>query len=140
VTPVQPIANIERPSQVLVAEDQEDVRTLVERVLTRAGYRVTLAENGAQALQKVAEMGTALDLLITDYDMPHARGDVVARAARERRADLPVLLISGFTSEGWPTDLVQAPHTVVLEKPFSAQSLLEAIERAVSGVSASPHS
>ncbi|WP_291157831.1 ATP-binding protein [Gemmatimonas sp. UBA7669] len=140
VTPVRPIASIERPSQVLVAEDQDDVRTLVERVLTRAGYRVTLAEDGAQALQQVADMGNALDLLITDYDMPHARGDVVATAARERRADLPVLLISGFTSEGWPAELVQAPHTVVLEKPFSAQALLEAIERAVSGASASPHS
>lgn len=137
---VRPIASAARPSRVLVAEDQDDVRALVERVLTRAGYRVTPAQDGAQALQQIEEMGDALELLITDYDMPHARGDAVARAARDRRNDLPVLLISGFTSEGWPSDLVQTPHTVVLEKPFSAQVLLEAIERAVSGGPAIPRS
>jgi signal transduction histidine kinase/CheY-like chemotaxis protein len=140
VTPVQPLTSITRPSHVLVAEDQADVRSLVERVLTRAGYRVSLAEDGAGALQQVSQMGSALDLLITDYDMPHERGDVVAKAARAGRADLPLVLISGFTSEGWPTDLVQSAHTVVLEKPFSAQALLEAIDRAVSGGSATPHS
>jgi signal transduction histidine kinase/CheY-like chemotaxis protein len=140
VTPVRPMTSVERPSQVLVAEDQADVRTLVERVLTRAGYRVTLAEDGARALQLVEEMGSTLDLLVTDYDMPHERGDVVASSAREQRGDLPVVLMSGFTSEGWPVDLVQSPHTVVLEKPFSSQALLEAIDRAVSGGSATPRS
>jgi len=140
VTPVRPPASFTRPSQVLVAEDQADVRTLVERVLTRAGYRVALAEDGAAALQQVTQLGNTLDLLITDYDMPHERGDVVASTARAGRADLPVVLISGFTSEGWPTDLVQSAHTVVLEKPFSAEALLEAIDRAVSGGLAPPRS
>jgi signal transduction histidine kinase/ActR/RegA family two-component response regulator len=113
--------------RALVAEDQPGVRLLMQRMLTRAGYDVVVAEDGRVALALAQEMGESLGLLVTDYDMPHVRGDVVATTIRASRPMLPVVLMSGFTSDGWPADLVGAPHTVVIEKPFSNQSLLQAI-------------
>ncbi|MBL0939041.1 MAG: response regulator [Gemmatimonadaceae bacterium] len=132
VTPVHRASPADRPFRILVAEDQPEVRSLVERVLVRAGYVVTLASDGAEALSMAKALGDRLDILVTDYDMPHHRGDAVAHAIRQLHHDLPLVLMSGFTSEGWPTDLVDSPHTVVLEKPFSSQALLEAIDRALS--------
>jgi signal transduction histidine kinase/ActR/RegA family two-component response regulator len=113
--------------RVLVAEDQPEVRLLMQRMLTRAGYDVVVAEDGRVALALAEEMGASLGLLVTDYDMPNVRGDVVAATIRASLPTLPVVLMSGFTSDGWPADLVEAPHTVVIEKPFSTHSLLQAI-------------
>jgi len=113
--------------RVLVAEDQPEVRLLMQRMLTRAGYDVVVAEDGRVALSLAEAMGETLGLLVTDYDMPHVRGDIVATTIRANRPTLPVVLMSGFTSDGWPAGLVGAPHTVVIEKPFSTQSLLQAI-------------
>ena len=114
--------------RVLVAEDQPDVRRLMQRMLTRAGYEVVVAEDGRAALARAEEMGESLGLLVTDYDLPHLRGDIVAATIRASHPTLPVVLMSGFTSDGWPADLVGTAHTVVIEKPFSTQSLLEAID------------
>jgi len=116
------------PGRVLVAEDQPEVRVLMQRMLSRAGYEVVVAEDGRAALARAEEMGESLGLLVTDYDMPHLRGDIVAATIRASHPTLPVVLMSGFTSDGWPADLVGTAHTVVIEKPFSTQSLLEAIE------------
>jgi CheY-like chemotaxis protein len=121
--------------RVLVAEDQPDVRALVHRMLTRAGYSdVVLAEDGQAALARAEEMGESLGLLVTDYDMPHVRGDVVAQTIRATRPTLPLVLMTGFASDGWPADLVGSPHTVLMEKPFSVESLLSALESAQQAV------
>lgn len=68
-----------------------------------------------------------IDVLITDYDMPHVRGDAVALAFRAMNPALPIVLISGFTRDGWPTALLASAATVVMDKPFSAQELLSAV-------------
>lgn len=116
------------PLRILVAEDQPEVRLLMHRMLTRAGYDVVVATDGREALQRAEEMGDSLGLLVTDYDMPALRGDVLAATLRATRPTLPVVLMSGFTSEGWPADLVAAPHTVVVEKPFTTHTLLAALD------------
>jgi CheY-like chemotaxis protein len=124
-------ARAEAPSpslRVLVAEDQPEVRLLMHRMLTRAGYDTVVATDGREALRLAEEMGDALGLLVTDYDMPHLRGDVLATTLRATRPTLPVVLMSGFTSEGWPAELIGSPHTAVVEKPFSTQALLAALD------------
>lgn len=117
--------------RVLVAEDQPDVRVLIQRVLERAGHQVLLAVDGTEALAMADRHGAALDVVITDYDMPGLRGDQLALTLRERQRQLPIVLMSGFASEGWPRELVDAAHTALLEKPFSPDSLLRAIHDAV---------
>ncbi len=117
----------EAPAHVLVAEDQPEVRNLLERVLTRAGFHVTAVENGQEAIAANASRTHPIDVLITDYDMPHVRGDAVALALRAANPELPIVLISGFTRDGWPAELLASAATVVMDKPFSAQELLSAV-------------
>lgn len=117
-------------ARVLIAEDQPEVQKLLQRVLTKSGYTVEMAGTGNEALTRGLELGASLSVLITDYDMPGLRGDTVALALREQYPQLPVVLMSGFTSEGWPAELASAPRTTVVEKPFTTYSLLQAIEAA----------
>jgi len=140
--PQAPEATVEAPSQtssatplgavgrVLIAEDQPQVQLLLQRVLTKAGFAVEVASTGSEALARGVAIGPSLSVLITDYDMPGLRGDAVALALRERNPRLPVVLMSGFTSDGWPAALAESPHTAIVEKPFTAQRLLDAIASA----------
>jgi signal transduction histidine kinase/ActR/RegA family two-component response regulator len=113
--------------RVLVAEDQPEVRLLIKRVLERAGYTVLLAANGNEALHLAQSAPDSALVLVTDYDMPGLRGDELALALRAQWPALPVVLMSGFTSEGWPTELVSSPGVALVEKPFSPDSLLQAV-------------
>jgi CheY-like chemotaxis protein len=113
--------------RVLVAEDQPEVRLLIKRVLDRAGYTVLLAADGNEALHLAQSAPASALVLVTDYDMPGLRGDELALALRAQWPALPVVLMSGFTSEGWPTELASAPGVALIEKPFSPDSLLQAV-------------
>jgi CheY-like chemotaxis protein len=128
-----PVMGVAAPLRVLVAEDQPEVRSLIERVLTRAGYAVVMAPEGHSALALGHEMGSTVGVLVTDYDMPGMRGDLLAVALRAQRPELPVVLMSGFASEGWPAELVNAPHTALVEKPFTPQQLTQAVQAACEG-------
>lgn len=129
------VASIVRTGvRIIVAEDQPEVRQLVARVLSRAGYEVRAVDNGADAIAEAMAFGDSLGVLITDYDMPGCRGDAVARALRARHPELPLVLMSGFASEGWPTDLATSPNTIVVEKPFAARQLLESVSQLLSQV------
>jgi len=116
--------------RVLVAEDQPEVQLLLRRVLTSAGFSVDVASTGREALARGLELGASLRVLVTDYDMPEGRGDEVALTLRKAYPNLPVVLMSGFTSQGWPAGLAESPHTAIVEKPFAVQDLLHAIEAA----------
>jgi signal transduction histidine kinase/CheY-like chemotaxis protein len=120
-------AQVTTPVRIVVAEDRPEVRTLVERVLTRAGYSVTLAANGQAALEHFNDAARLPEVLVTDYDMPGVRGDVLATTLRARYPELSIVLMSGFTSEGWPAELVSSANTTVVEKPFSPNALLQAV-------------
>lgn len=117
--------------RVLVAEDRAEVRTLLERVLSRAGFSVTVVSNGQEALEAIAS--ATPDVLVTDYDMPGMRGDVLATTARSRYPAMAMVLMSGFTRDGWPAALVSSPNCAVVEKPFTASSLLRAVHAARTG-------
>ena len=120
--------------RIVVAEDQPEVLALIERVLSRAGYAVTGAANGQAALELFNDPANLPDLLVTDYDMPGLRGDILATTLRTRYPELSLVLMSGFTSEGWPVELVSSANTSVVEKPFSTHDLLHAVQLARHGV------
>ncbi|WP_461413577.1 ATP-binding protein [Gemmatimonas sp.] len=113
--------------RVLVAEDQPEVRLLIKRVLERAGYAVQLAADGNTALHMALSQLDSSLVLVTDYDMPEVRGDELALALREQLPTLPIVLMSGFASDGWPASLVGSPGVALVEKPFSPDSLLQAV-------------
>src|SRR3954453_24240217 len=92
-SPPQPMPAA-RPLVVLV-EDEELIRRLLERVLESAEYEVLVAANGEQALRMMDKRVGEIAVLLTDLVMPGMSGLDLARAARERQPDLPVLCMSG---------------------------------------------
>ena len=82
-----------RGETALVVEDADAVRVLTGRILYSAGYQVIPAENGVTALERL----DAADVLVTDVVMPGMSGVELATAARERRPELPVVFVSGYT-------------------------------------------
>lgn len=121
-----------RPAQgnemLMLVEDEAAVRSVSARLLRNNGYVVCEAVDGADALRQMH--GNKLDevsLLITDVVMPHMGGPELARALRERRPTLPVLLVSGYSESGIPQDLMRTPGTIFVEKPFSTDALLGAV-------------
>ncbi len=126
-----------RGETALVVEDADAVRVLTGRILYAAGYQVIPAESGAAALEKL----DAADVLVTDVVMPGMSGVELAAEARERRPDLPVVFVSGYTAneriapEG-------DPATAFLAKPFDGDDLLRAVRATLDGAARTraPHS
>ena len=83
-------------ARILLAEDDTATRALLARALTADGHTVTEAEDGQAALQAMAGAPSAVDVLVTDVDMPGLDGIALAQQARGLKSDLKVLLISGF--------------------------------------------
>jgi two-component system, cell cycle sensor histidine kinase and response regulator CckA len=84
---------------VLLVEDEASVRVLITRVLQRAGYRVLVARNGAEALVRAEQLSTRLDLLLADVVMPEMSGREVAALLHARQPDLEVIFMSGYTDD-----------------------------------------
>ncbi|MEM1230653.1 MAG: ATP-binding protein [Pseudomonadota bacterium] len=107
---------------VLVVDDDNSVRAFLHQALTRAGFAVALASNGAEALQACRIVTP--DVLITDIVMPGTRGDRLANQLCEQLPGLHVLYISGnaaFTDGS----VVATPRCRFLQKPFRTEDLLE---------------
>ena len=106
-----------RSGTALLVDDEEFVRLTTADMLGDLGYRVIEAASAEDALALIAA-GTAFDLLVTDHLMPGMTGTALARAAREHRASLPVLIVSGYADvEGIAPDLPR------LTKPFRKSDL-----------------
>jgi PAS domain S-box-containing protein len=112
---------------ILLVEDEPLVRTTTRYQLERAGYRVLEAGSGAEALECSARFPGHIDLLLTDLSMPGRDGRDVARKVRATRKGIAVLVMSAHDVTG----LAQRAPAAVLQKPFTAESLLSAVRSAL---------
>jgi two-component system, cell cycle response regulator CpdR len=122
-----------RPTTILVAEDDEAVRTFVRAVLEQAGFAVETRPDGRAAGDLFAADPNRFDLLLTDVIMPHATGVELAARVRQIRPDLPVLFMSAFTGGAGLIPEPLPPHEALVEKPFTVATLLEAIRGLLDG-------
>jgi DNA-binding response OmpR family regulator len=108
---------------VLLVDDDPDVRRLAKRALTREGHRVTEAPNGRVALEMIAE--TLPDFVVLDLDMPELGGLDVLKSlrAREATARLPVLILTARDDEQSTRAGFDVGTTDYLGKPFSMPQL-----------------
>ncbi|WP_200477064.1 response regulator transcription factor [Azospirillum brasilense] len=116
------------PLHVLVAEDESLAAMALEDFLSRKGYRVTLAQDGQEGLERYS--ADPADLVITDLRMPRMDGRALIRELRTRAADLPILVITGFLSMEAGEDDLTADRwqpLVVLRKPVSPQVILDTL-------------
>jgi two-component system cell cycle sensor histidine kinase/response regulator CckA len=117
---------------ILLAEDEEAVRTLAVRALRMRGYAVIAAASGEEALRIAAERVEPVDLLVTDMVMPGMNGRELAHRLRDGWPGMRVLLVSGYShDERGGAD--EAADGGVLLKPFSPASLARAVRSAIDG-------
>lgn len=108
--------------KVLLVEDEDMVRTVAERALTRAGYEVTACANGEEGLAAIIEGTTRFDLVVSDVVMPGMDGPAMVRAIRARLPKMPVLFMSGYAEEQLRRD-IDIPDMHFIAKPFSVASI-----------------
>jgi signal transduction histidine kinase/CheY-like chemotaxis protein len=110
---------------VLIAEDEEGVREVLRKVLTRHGYRVIEARHGRDALLEAERHEGPLHLLIADMVMPEMGGAELAEALLQRRPGLKVIFISGYTNDEIERrGLAQPGGFELLTKPFASEELI----------------
>ena len=118
---------------ILVAEDERAVRVFVERVLTRAGYRVLTAANGAEAIALAASYDGEIHLLVTDVVMPNMLGKEVAEQIRQLRSEIEVLYMSGYARPVLASGGRLNPNVSLIEKPFTAAELIDRAGQILNG-------
>ncbi|MGJ0238125.1 ATP-binding protein [Novosphingobium fluoreni] len=111
--------------RILLVEDEDPVRVVAERALTRQGYQVTSARDGEEGLELVRE-GGSFDLVVSDVVMPSMDGPAMARSIREIAPALPVLFMSGYAEEQLRKEIGIA-NAWFMPKPFSVQQLSEKV-------------
>jgi two-component system, cell cycle sensor histidine kinase and response regulator CckA len=81
---------------VLVIEDEEAIREMIRRILTRHGYDVILAATGTEAIEIAADGSVEIDVVITDVVMPGMMGREVSERMSELRPETPLIYVSGY--------------------------------------------
>ena len=115
--------------RVLVVDDEPSIRELLSRTLALAEYDVDVAPDGQTALERMR--AEQYDLLVTDLKMPGVDGMSVIREARRYRADLPVIIITGYSTEASAIEAVNLGVTGYLTKPFRVPRVLAAASKAL---------
>jgi two-component system cell cycle response regulator CpdR len=111
---------------ILLAEDEEAMRTYLERALTNAGYRVSAVDRGTDAIP-LLETGD-FDLLLSDIVMPEMDGIELAQRCAEISPHTKVMFITGFAAVSLRASREQ-PTARVLSKPFHLRDLVLEVER-----------
>ena len=112
--------------RVLVVDDDEDARALIELVVLYAGARVITASSAPDAIEAVADV----DVVVTDYSMPGYTGLWLLEQVRERTPDIPVIMLTGY-ADYLGKHLTQAPFARVLRKPVDPQQVCDTIAEVV---------
>jgi len=110
-------------------EDEDMVRAIAERALTREGYDVVTArdgEEGLEAFRGFARTGGSFDLVVSDVVMPGIGGPAMVRAIREEAPATPVLFMSGY-AEGQLRDEIDLAAVHFIAKPFSVRQIADKV-------------
>lgn len=114
-------------------EDEDVVRELSVRILTRAGYQVAESANGLHAWDLFRAEPDSYELLFVDVRLPGIGGEELARRVQAVRPTTAILLTSGLNREYLDTDWLQAQGIEFLAKPFNPDTLLARIRMILDG-------
>jgi CheY-like chemotaxis protein len=120
--------------RVLVAEDDDIVRGMLERLLSELGYEVQAARHGQEALDLALGSDTPFDLVITDVRMPRMGGPELGRRLAQRFPGLPVLYISGYDVDVPTGPDISHRRSAFMRKPFDPDELARRVARLLGDV------
>ena len=126
-SPAAPVRNTRQ--RVLVVDDEASIRDLLSKTLALAEYDVDTAPDGTTALDRMRAF--SYDLLIADLRMPGMDGLTLIRQAKRIKADLPVIIITGFSTESSAIEAVNLGVAGYLTKPFRVPQVLAAASKAL---------
>jgi len=121
---------------ILVVEDEDTVREVVTRILTRARYQVIPAASAKDALEIITNSAVRIDAMLTDMVMPDMPGPQLADRMRDARPQVPVLLMSGYTAGALPGGTAASGDLPLIRKPFTAETLLQHLQDALTSADA----
>jgi CheY-like chemotaxis protein len=123
---------------LLVVEDDDALREVVQRPLVAAGYQVLLAADGLEAVRISREHSGVISLLLTDVIMPQMNGRAVADDLQRQRPGIKVLYMSGYTDNALAQHGVLDEDTHLLTKPFTVTTLLNKVRELLDSTDARP--
>lgn len=114
---------------ILIVDDSKTVRNLVAFIMKKEGYRVTMAEDGLDGLEKLFS-AEKIDLIISDVNMPRMDGFTFIKNVREQAAykDVPIMVLS---TEGRPTDIelgMQLGANLYMVKPAQPEKMVKNVK------------
>jgi excisionase family DNA binding protein len=115
--------------RILVVDDEENIRELLQKTLALAEYEVDVAPDGRTAVDRMRMI--QYDLLITDLRMPGVDGLTVIREARRLKADIPIIILTGYSSEASAIEAINLGVQGYLTKPFRIPRVLAAAAKAL---------
>ena len=132
----EPPASLRGDETVLVVEDEDSVRELVQQILEEHGHAVLTARHGRDALLIAERYERPIDLLVTDVVMPEMGGGELVERLLTERPNLKVLYISGYTNDEVLRRGLQSGAAGLLHKPFTSGDLMRRVREALEGAPA----
>ena len=118
---------------VLVVDDEEPIRNLAQKVLTRFGYRVLLAADGAEAVSLYAPRRKEIDVVITDMAMPIMDGPATIIALKAINSEVKIISSTGLASDGGMAMAKNAGIQHFIPKPYTAETMLNTLHEVLHG-------
>ncbi|MCH6257431.1 response regulator [Puniceicoccaceae bacterium K14] len=127
-----PLIKSENLQTVLVAEDQESLREILQISLSKVGHKLFIAKDGEEALDLYKAHKDEIDLVLSDSIMPKMNGAELAKRIREMDSSLRIIIMSGLPEEELFKDAEPVRIDSFINKPFSIKDVLNIIEKLLS--------
>lgn len=121
--------SLEGKETILLIEDEELLRNLIELLLTEKGYTVITASDGVEALEIYREKASTIDIIISDIGLPRMNGELLLKRLKELNADVKIILASGYIEPERKEILLNEGALGFVNKPFNFVELLTMIRR-----------
>jgi two-component system, cell cycle response regulator CpdR len=121
-------------ARIIIAEDEESIRSLVARALETEGHSVVVAADGAEALETIARERGEFDLLLSDIKMPLMDGIALALAVARDYPGIAILLMTGYADQRERASGLEGLVHGVIAKPFTVAELRFAVAAALVAV------
>jgi CheY-like chemotaxis protein len=112
---------------ILVVEDDEMMRDLLQLLLTAEGYKVICAEDGFGAIQLYEKLGKEIRLIVSDFELPGLNGLEVYRRIKRMNPDAKAIFVSGYLNEKLKTELQGKGVRHFISKPFGAEEVITSV-------------